>query len=268
MAEELLEPLSKNTHDGELKLLDDILGSADFVKADVKAPKVEVNTITNVSSVTNSSVVNSSDVIPELMGTEYPEPYVKMVLKIRKQYENLPTLDYDAIYREITDLSVKSCPTPNLAILNDELHRVQAAKDRLSEIFIDVIKCYNYKKRAVDILKDAWGKFTSEKNAEGRKGDASFRLSSFLSDFAETEALSKACDHILRNLDSLNDNLSRRITIWQLMAKLQDIGRGAMPHLDFDRATGEMDSNLFEHDEKRDEKNSEEGGKEISLINF
>ena len=265
MVEEFSEPLSKDTHG--VDELDDLLGS-DFVKAE--DPKVETNIPinANTSSVTISSATISSEVIPELMGTEYPEPYVKMVLKIRRQYERLPKLDYDAIYSEISDLSVKSCPTPSLAILNDELHRVQAAKDRLSEIFIDVIKCYNYKKRAVDILKDAWGKFTSEKNAEGRKGDATFRLSSFLADFAETEALSKSCDHILRNLDSLNDNLSRRITIWQLMTKLQDIGRGAMPHLDFDRTVGEMDSNLFDHDKNREEKNSEEGGPEISLRNF
>lgn len=248
--------------------LDDILNIDDFVTPSVELKSESPSSVSSNAapvSVTDLIPDSGTELIPELMGTDYPEHYLKMVLKIREHYDRLPSLDYDAIYREISDLSVKSCPTPNLAILNDELHRVQAAKDRLSEIFIDVIKCYNYKKRAVDILKDAWGKFTSEKNAEGRKGDASFRLSFFLSDFAKTEALSKVCDHILRNLDSLNDNLSRRITIWQLMAKLQDIGRGALPSLDFDRTTSDIASNLFEDKEDKD---SEEGGGEIQLKHF
>ena len=257
MAEETTESKDIKKDD-----IDEILNIDDFVEASVEKPNLSLTqpTATNVINVGAEST-------PELMGEDYPEPYIKMVMKIRKQYEYLPKLDYDAIYKEISDLSIHSSPTPNLAILNDELHKVQAAKDRLSEIFIDVIKCYNYKKRAVDILKDAWGKFTSEKNAEGRKGDASFRLSSFLSDYAETEALSKSCDHILRNLDSLNDNLSRRITIWQLMTKLQDIGRGALPSLDFDRSIGDTEASLFGRDEKEEK---EEGGKdkEIELKSF
>lgn len=244
--------------------LDDILNISDFIKPSTEKDDASLSNVSSES--VTSTITNDNELIPSLMGSDYPEDYVKMVMKIKRQYENLPKLNADNIYREISELSVQSSPTPNLAILNDELHKVQAAKDRLSEIFIDVIKCYNYKKRAVDILKDAWGKFTSEKNAEGRKGDASFRLSSFLSDFAETEAISKACDHILRNLDSLNDNLSRRITIWQLMTKLQDIGRGAMPSLDFDRVTNNTDSSLFGQDDK--ENNSEEGGQEIPLRSF
>lgn len=267
MAENFIDPSSKDTNVKDE--LDDILGLGnDFVEANVVTKSTDVPISSNVTSgiVSNSANVET-ETCPELMGSDYPEDYVKMVLKIKRQYENLPKLNYDSIYKEISELSVKSSPTPSLAILNDELHKVQAAKDRLSEIFIDIIKCYNYKKRAVDILKDAWGKFTSEKNAEGRKGDASFRLSSFLSDFAETEALSKSCDHILRNLDSLNDNLSRRITIWQIMTKLQDIGRGALPNLDFDRSSKSIDSGLF-GDTSEDSKDSEEGGKEIQLRSF
>lgn len=198
------------------------------------------------------------DSLPDLVGDNYPEAYVKMVNRIKAQYAFYPKLDYDKIYAEVTELSIKSSPTPTLQVLNDELHRVQSAKDRLSEILIDVIKCYNFKKRAVDILKDSWGKFTDEKNTEGRKGDATFRLSDFLADFAETEALSKTCDHILKNLDSLHDSLSRRITIWQLIIKLRDIGRGGMPDHDYDRSTGgDTDINLFKDDENKD---NEEGG--------
>jgi hypothetical protein len=190
--------------------------------------------------------------IPALIGTDYPDEYKKMVERIQFQYYVLPTLDYEAIYNEMSILSVKSAPTPTLQVLSDELHRVQSAKDRLSEMLIDIIKCYNFKKRAVDILKDAWGKFSSEKNTESRKGDATFRISEFLTDFAETEALAKSCDHVFKNLDSLHDNLSRRITVWQLIIKLRDVGRGALPDFDFDKVS--LGGDIFSgNDKNKDE---------------
>jgi hypothetical protein len=182
--------------------------------------------------------------IPSLRGEGYPSDYTAMVDRIQWQYKMLPLLNFDAIYSEIADLSVKACPTPTLQVLNDEIQKVQGAKDRLSEIFIDILKSYNFKKRAVDILQDAWGKFTAEKNADGRKGDAAFRLSNFMLDFASTEGLLKACMHVLKNLDSLHDSLSRRITIYQLTMKLHDVGRTALPDYDFDRVVDKPDEEI------------------------
>jgi hypothetical protein len=182
--------------------------------------------------------------IPSLRGEGYPTDYIGMVERVKWQYKMLPKLDYDAIYQEMAELSIKACPTPTLQVLCDEIQKVQGAKDRLSEIFIDVVKCHNFKKRAVDILQDAWGKFTTEKNSDGRKGDSAFRLSNFILDFATTEALLKACTHVLKNLDSLHDSLSRRITIYQLTIKLRDIGRSALPDFDFDRPSDKPNEDI------------------------
>ena len=229
--------------------LDDILGLNDASDA-----KVQPTIATNVVSKTTEVIVKmdeDDEVYPILMGSDYPPDYLRIVDRIRIQYDRLPKIDYDAIYKEISELSLSSSPTPTLQVLNDELHRVQSAKDRLSEILIDVIKAYNFKNRAVDILKDSWGKFTSEKNTEGRKGDATFRLSDFLSDFAQLEALSKACNHVLKNLDSLHYNLSRRITIWQLLLKLRDVGRGSTPDFDFNKV--ESKDELFGNDSKEND---------------
>lgn len=201
--------------------------------------------------------------IPVLMGDDFPDPYIQMANRIKFQYKMLPVLNYDSIYKEIADLSIKSCPTPTLQVLNDEIQKVQSAKDRLSEIFIDVVRCHNFKKRAVDILNDAWGKFTTEKNAEARKGDAAFRLSCFSSDFAMTEALLKASNHVLRNLDSLHDSLSRRITIYQLTMKLHDVGRSALPDFEFDKSPSDFSpnetmSNLFNDGDKEDKEDKKD----------
>ena len=77
---------------------------------------------------------------PNLIGTDFPSEYIAIVDRIKAQYKLLPVLNYDDIYHEISDLSIKSSPTPTLEILNDELYKVQAAKDRLAEILVSVIK--------------------------------------------------------------------------------------------------------------------------------
>jgi len=175
------------------------------------------------------------DEIPQLRGEDFADAYVAMVKRIQNQYCLLPKLNHDEIYAELRDLSVKCCPTPTLQSLNEEIQKVQAAKDRLAEIYADVVRNYSLKKRAVDVMRDSWGKFTDEKNADKRKGDSIFRLSNFEIDFARTEALLKVASHIVKNLDSLHDGLSRRITIYQLLLKLHDVGRGGLPDFDFDK---------------------------------
>ena len=175
--------------------------------------------------------------IPILMGKDYPDSYQEVVDRMLYQYRALPELDYDAIYNELKVLSIKSCPTPTLQVINLELEKVQAAKDRLSEIFIGLLRSHSFKKRAVDILRDSWSRFSGESSADKRKGDAAYRLSDFERDFAQTDAILRTCIHVLKNLDSLADNLSRRITVIQLQLKLHDVGRGALPDFDFDKET-------------------------------
>ena len=253
MTEPFDDPLKKDFNGKDE--MDELLDFGDnFVSSSRQEPPSEIQTNTTT---TIPQIENLEEKSPSLRGSDFPFEYTKMTDRIKVQYELLPRLDYDSIYKEISDLSVKSCPTPTLQVLNDEIQKVQGAKDRLSEIFIDVIKVYNFKKRAVDILQDSWGKFTSEKNAEGRKGDSAFRLSNFVLDLASTEALLKAVTHIFRNLDSLHDSLSRRITIYQLTLKLHDLGRSALPDYEFDKTGDKPSLDMFS---KEDQNNKEEGG--------
>lgn len=191
---------------------------------------------------TNSEIVkdNIDNVIgkinedfPKLIGESYPKDYMDMYERIIYQYTKLPKINYDAIYKELSGLTIKSCPTPTLQVINQELQRVQAAKERLSEIMTDILQAYTLKKRAVDILSESWCYFTTAKSADARKGDAVFRLSDFDMDFAKTDALLKTTSHIAKNLDNFQENLSRRITIFQLQLKLHDMGRGALPDFNF-----------------------------------
>lgn len=220
--------------------IDIILGEDnDFFGSLATDPDSSIKAVVSDSPKTGESkaapLENPEESLPLLRGEDPPIDYLNLVKRIQFQYSYLPTLNYDDLYQELSDLSIECSATPSLEHINDELQKVQASKDRLSEILINVIKNHNFKKRAVDILQDAWGKFTSEKNAEGRKGDAAFRLSNFHLDFALTESLLRTCTHVLKNLDSLSDNLSRRITIYQLISKNSDLGRGALPDYEWGR---------------------------------
>ena len=208
-------------------------------------PICPVKTIPSTDAVKEVDIAEKVE-YPVLMGSEkFPDDYKTLYSRIIMQYRMLPKINYDETYKEISVLSIKSCPTPSLSDLNSELEKVQAAKDRLCEIFIDVNRCYTFKKRAVDIVRDSWLKFAGGK-AEGknesiRKGESVYISSDFEIDLAQTEALIQACKHIIKNLDSLTENLSRRITIIQLQVKVQDIGRGMSPDFVFDkRATADI----------------------------
>lgn len=258
MTEQFKEPLKKDN--SGIDELDDIFSFGDgFVAPSKNEEKVEK--IDN-SIMEEKCAKKEDENTPSLRGSDFPSDYLKMVDRIKTQYLFLPKLDHDSISKEMSELSIKSCPTPTLQVLNDEIQKVQAAKDRLSEIFIDVIKVYNFKKRAVDILQDSWGKFTSEKNAEARKGDSAFRLSDFSLDFANVEGLLKAITHVFRNLDGLQDSLSRRITIYQLLLnKLHDMGRNSLPDYEFDKTGSQPD--IFTKEES-----NKEGGGEPKLEGF
>ena len=174
-------------------------------------------------------------VIPKIFGGPMPSEYKQIVDRWLSVYKRLPVVDFEAVYNELGLLAVDSTKTPTLQHLNEQLQQVQASKDRLAEIMKDILLAHTIKKRAVDVLKDAWGRFTSERNAESRKGDSVVRVSDFERDFAEIDGLLKACNHILKNLDSLHENLSRRVSVIQLEVKIHDMGRGGLPEFSFNR---------------------------------
>lgn len=220
-----------NVDDGAGKsFLDSLDKKEEFKKEELK--KEAISVVPN-SENDNTVIGKVNEDFPKLIGESYPKDYMEMYERIIYQYTKLPTINYDAIYKELSGLTIKSCPTPTLQVINQELQRVQAAKERLSEIMTDILQAYTLKKRAVDILSESWCYFTTAKSADARKGDAVFRLSDFDMDFAKTDALLKTTSHIAKNLDNFQENLSRRITIFQLQLKLHDMGRGALPDFNF-----------------------------------
>lgn len=229
--------------DNSLSFLDDIKKDDNSINDTINDVKNSIEGVlkieaANINDITDSKIISSDGIsLPKLVGSKYPKEYIDIVDRILLKYKNLPNISYRELYRELADLTIKSSATPTLQVINQELQRAQAAKERATEIMKDITTCFIFKERAVDILQDAWGNFSEEKSADKRKGDAVFRLNEFLIDLAETEAALKASIHIAKNLDSLQENLSRRITIFQLQLKLHDMGRGGLPEFNFGKDT-------------------------------
>jgi len=235
------------------------------------AEDLELNKADIVESVGNGfdKVENSSsDDLPILVGDNYPDGFKDVVKRFLKIYSTLPKINYDDIHEEVANLNVESNPTPTLQLINLKLQKVQASKDRLSEIHQMVVRCYTFKKRAVSILTEAWGKFADGSSQDKRKADCAFRLSDFNMDLAQIEALNNVCDNVLRNLDSQSNAISRQITIIQSELKMFDMGRGSLPDFDFNKGSlhdgFESIGNPVDKEDKDDEeKNVEDGNASI-----
>jgi hypothetical protein len=208
---------------------DDILGDDFFDDLD------EYNNESSTS--TGDEIEEVSDGLPRLVGSDYPESYKQIVNRFLAMYSTLPLINYDELHAEVAHLNVDSSPTPTLQLINLKLQKIQASKDRLAEIYQEVIRCYTFKKRAVNIISEAWSKFAEGSSQDKRKSDSAFRLSEFHADLAQIEALYNVCDHVLRNLDSQSQAISRQITIIQSQLKMFDIGRGALPDFDFNKSS-------------------------------
>lgn len=183
--------------------------------------------------------------LPKLMGDlkGIDPDYIIMSERILSQYKMLPSF-CDSIYQEIKELKVADNETPTPHALMLALEKTQAAKERLGEIFLDVVKTHTFKKRAIDILKDSYGKFAQAKNAEARKGEAAFIVSDFEIDFAILDSIFRACLHILKILDDRQESLSRRITVWQTQIKTMDNNRGISPDFNYNKPFAISDEKL------------------------
>ena len=163
-----------------------------------------------------------------------PPEYQSVVDNVLYGYSTLPKLAYNKLYHELNnELSLKSEETPDPQSINQALDRIQAAKDRLEKIMEDAVRCYNFKKRMVDMLEVAWNKYSSAKSADTRKSEAAVLISDFNIDLGYVEGLWKSCDVKLRNLESQHDTVSRKITTMQVCLKYFDLARGSSPDFSF-----------------------------------
>lgn len=192
--------------------------------------------------------------LPELLPMEgVPAEYIEMTKRILKQYAKLPVIDYKHFYAELTKLIVPSGPTPTMDVFNAEYHAVQAACERISEMFNIVLENYTFKKWALGQLQDAWGQFSQGKSAEKRKGEAAFLTTEFGMDFSRCDNLFKTIGSHIKMLEKHHASLVERVKVIQVQLKVGDVGRGNMPDMNFDKHGSEaLNEMLNKTDVKND----------------
>jgi hypothetical protein len=77
------------------------------------------------------------------------------------------------------------------------------------------------------LLKEGWSTFSNQTTAEKRKGESFLKMHQFIESASEAESLYKATAHIMKNLDSKHESLTRQVTVNGLAIKLNDFSSGS-----------------------------------------
>jgi hypothetical protein len=163
--------------------------------------------------------------IPAVVPVDTPSDFDLVVKSAQASIIALKKLDYDALYDEMAHLNVPAVGSASVHVLADQIGKVQALKDRMSEILVDVEREFRVKKRCADILSEGWQKFASG-SAVDKKADATLRLSEFKDAAGDAECLYKTAMRIMTNLDDKQSSLSRQVTIYQILQRMGDAFRG------------------------------------------
>jgi hypothetical protein len=95
--------------------------------------------------------------------------------------------------------------------------RVQAVKDRVSEIAADAQSEYALVDQISDMMINAAAAAATQSSADKRKGEAAMLASDYHFAKARSEAFYKYCISKMKNLDSRHESLSRVVTCMQLL---------------------------------------------------
>jgi hypothetical protein len=164
--------------------------------------------------------------IPQINPAETPEDFNDAVIKVQQMISELRPLDYEALNKEMVELNIPTTDSPSLQKLQEDIQRIQSAKDRMADIIIDVEEEYRIKDCCSSLLKESWLKYSPESAVDKRKSDAALRMSQFILSSAQAEVLYKTASRVMKNLDDKQGSISRQVTIYQQLIKMRDINRG------------------------------------------
>lgn len=167
--------------------------------------------------------------IPVVEKVETVDDFQRIVDNSTEIMKSLKPSDenYLNIYEELKKLNVAISPNPSLQQISVEIQKVQSAKDRVSEILIDVHRNFIVRKRICELLREGWSTFSNQSSAEKRKGESFLKMRQFIESASEAESLYKATAHVMSNLDSKQESLSRQVTVHGLALKLNDFASGS-----------------------------------------
>jgi DNA primase len=159
---------------------------------------------------------------PRIRNVDTPEEFDQFAESMAVVLQDAGGLDYSSLYRELHEMSVELSENPTLQLLNAQLKKVQAAKDRATRILQDATKNHLLHKRVVEMLEKGWSKFSEAKSQDKREAEASMKLSEFIIAAAEAESFFRGVSNIVYNMSSQHEVLSEQVSCYNMMLKLRD----------------------------------------------
>lgn len=141
----------------------------------------------------------------------------------------LDKMDRYKLRQEMSEMNVELHQNPTTKDLNEGLAKAQAYKDRLAEIYTSALREFKIRERCVEMLLDAYNVVSKGSSADKRKGEATMKYPMLLIQLEGAETFLKEVDHILNNVKSSMEALSRQVTLMQIQLQLGEIRRGEKP---------------------------------------
>ncbi|AEO93635.1 gp376 [Bacillus phage G] len=138
----------------------------------------------------------------------------------------LPNLNREKLRREMQRMTVKLEDNPTTSQLNEGLSHAQGYKDRLSEIYTYALREYKTRNRCMEMLFDAVNYVSNAKSADKRKGEATMLYPMLIIQREAAETFMKEVEHVLQNIKSAHDSISRQVSIAQIQVQLGEFRRG------------------------------------------
>ena len=134
--------------------------------------------------------------------------------------KSLPVLDRNKLREEMQNMIVNIPEAPTTFDINQGLALSQAYRDRLTEIYIDIMKEVKIRKRCLEMLFDANNLISKASSADKRKGEATLKYPMQILQFESADAFLKEVEQILNNMKSTFDTFSRAGSILALQVQL------------------------------------------------
>lgn len=139
----------------------------------------------------------------------------------------LPKLNRAKLRKEMEEMVVELKENPTTDDLNKGLAKAQGYKDRLAEIYTLALREYKIRNRCLEMLFDAVNYVSTAKSADKRKGEATMRYPMMIIHKEAAETFLKEVEHVLQNIKSAHDSVSRQVSVAQLQLQLGELRKGS-----------------------------------------
>lgn len=141
-------------------------------------------------------------------------------LMVKDILNSLPKLDRGSLRLEMNGMFVTVSENPTTKELTEGLAKTQAYKDRLSEIYMLANAEYKTRKRCTEMLIDAYSVTSKGSNSEKRRGEATMKYPNIIIAYHASEVFLEEVEHILANIKSAADIISRQVSVMQIQLSL------------------------------------------------